>query len=37
MNGVGWMFATDGADPNPWGQLPSYFDDEVAALAMLRR
>jgi hypothetical protein len=36
-NGAGWVFATDGADPNPWGQLPSYFDEEVAALATLGR
>jgi hypothetical protein len=31
-NGAGWVFVTDGADPNPWGGLPSYFDAEIAAL-----
>jgi len=36
-NGAGWVFATDGSDPNPWGQLPSYFDDEVRAVATLAR
>jgi hypothetical protein len=37
MNGAGWVFATDQSDPNPWGQLPSYFDDEVRAVAALGR
>ena len=31
-NGAGWVFVTDGTDPNPWGALPSYFDSQVAAL-----
>lgn len=32
-NGAGWVFATDGTTPNPWGALPSYFDQELAAIA----
>lgn len=31
-NGAGWVFVTDGTDPNPWGALPTYFDSEMAAL-----
>jgi hypothetical protein len=31
-NGAGFVFATDGVDPNPWGSLPSYFDAELAGL-----
>jgi Spherulation-specific family 4 len=31
-NGAGWVFVTDGADPNAWGALPSYFDRELATL-----
>lgn len=31
-NGAGWVFATDGTEPNPWGALPSYFDEELATL-----
>ena len=30
-DGAGWVFVTDGTDPNPWAALPSYFD-QVAAL-----
>jgi hypothetical protein len=30
--GAGWVFVTDGTDPNPWGALPPYFDAELAAL-----
>jgi hypothetical protein len=30
--GAGWVFVTDGMEPNPWGALPSYFDEELAAL-----
>jgi hypothetical protein len=36
-NGAGWVFATDETDPNPWGKLPSYFDEEVRAVAALGR
>jgi hypothetical protein len=36
-NGAGWVFATDEGEPNPWGRLPSYFDDEVRAVATLVR
>ena len=31
-NGAGWVFVTDQSDPNPWGVLPSYFDEELATL-----
>jgi spherulation-specific family 4 protein len=31
-NGAGWVFVTDQSDPNPWGVLPSYFDDELATM-----
>jgi hypothetical protein len=34
--GAGWVFTTDGTAPNPWGALPSYFDQEVAALRQLK-
>jgi hypothetical protein len=33
--GAGWVFATDGTAPNPWAALPSYYDQEVAALKAL--
>lgn len=36
-NGAGWVFVTEQRVPNPWGQLPSYFDAEVEALRMLAR
>ena len=35
-NGAGWVFVTSGTAPNPWGALPSYFDDELAALRALQ-
>jgi len=34
-NGAGWVFITDQTDPNPWGALPSYFDEELATLRAL--
>jgi hypothetical protein len=34
--GAGWVFATDGTLPNPWGALPSYYDQELAALKKLQ-
>jgi hypothetical protein len=34
--GAGWVFTTDGTAPNPWGALPSYFDQEVTALRQLQ-
>jgi hypothetical protein len=34
--GAGWIFTTDGTLPNPWGALPSYYDQEVAALKKLQ-
>jgi hypothetical protein len=36
-NGAGWVFATDQSQPNPWGQLPAYFDAELQAIRMLSR
>jgi hypothetical protein len=33
INGAGWVYVTDEADPNPWGGLPGYFEDEVQAVA----
>ncbi len=29
---IGWIYATSGAAPNPWGTLPSYFVNLVALL-----
>jgi len=34
-NGAGWVFATDQSQPNPWGQLPVYFDAELQAIQTL--
>lgn len=34
--GAGWIYATDGTLPNPWGALPSYYDQELAALKKLQ-
>jgi hypothetical protein len=34
-NGAGWVFATDLSEPNPWGQLPVYFDAELQAIRTL--
>jgi len=31
-NGAGWVYVTDGTDPNPWAELPPYFDAELAAV-----
>ena len=31
-NGAGWVFVTDQAEPNPWGVLPSYFNEELATM-----
>ncbi len=30
---TGYVYVTDDAGPNPWVRLPSYWDDEVAAVA----
>ncbi len=35
-NGAGWVFATDGVQPNPWGGLPSYWQQELDALRALQ-
>ena len=34
-NGAGWVFATDQIEPNPWAQLPVYFDAELQAIRTL--
>jgi hypothetical protein len=34
-NGAGWVFATEQSEPNPWGQLPVYFDQELQAIRAL--
>jgi hypothetical protein len=31
-NGAGWVFVTDQQEPNPWGQLPGYFDEEILTM-----
>ncbi|HXU04273.1 MAG TPA: spherulation-specific family 4 protein [Polyangia bacterium] len=31
-NGAGWVFVTDQGEPNPWGVLPTYFDEELATI-----
>jgi hypothetical protein len=31
-NGAGWVFVTDQSDPNAWGALPTYFDEELDTL-----
>ena len=31
-NGAGWVFITDQGEPNPWGVLPSYFNEELATM-----
>jgi len=33
MNGAGWVFVTDQAEPNPWGVLPTYFNEELATMS----
>ena len=35
-NGAGYVFTTDRTEPNPWGALPSYFDEELATLRSLQ-
>jgi hypothetical protein len=35
-NGAGWVFVTDGTDPNAWGALPSYFDAELDAIKAIQ-
>jgi hypothetical protein len=30
--GVGYCYITDGHEPNPWGRLPSYWQEEVEAV-----
>jgi hypothetical protein len=34
--GAGWIYMTDDVLPNPWDQLPSYFDQEVAIVSTWR-
>jgi hypothetical protein len=33
---IGLVYITDGAGANPWGRLPAYWDEEVAATAKLK-
>jgi Spherulation-specific family 4 len=33
---IGYIYITDGKWPNPWGQLPAYWDAEVEAMARLQ-
>ena len=33
---VGWFFATDAKGANPWDRLPTYWREEVDAIAALR-
>jgi hypothetical protein len=33
---IGYVYITDGKWPNPWGQLPAYWDAEVEAMARLQ-
>jgi hypothetical protein len=35
-NGAGWIYVTDQSDPNPWGVLPTYFDEELATMRGLQ-
>ena len=35
--GIGYLFITDDALPNPWDTLPPYWDEEVAAIQELNR
>ena len=30
---IGYIYVTDGTPPNQWGKLPSYWEDEVAAIS----
>ncbi len=32
---LGYFYATDDVGPNPWDRLPTYWDDEVAAIRAL--
>ncbi|HZY84319.1 MAG TPA: spherulation-specific family 4 protein [Gemmataceae bacterium] len=32
---IGYCYVTDGRGDNPWGRLPRYWDDEVAAVRQL--
>ena len=32
-NGIGWVYLTNDRMPNPWDALPSYWDEEVAAVS----
>jgi hypothetical protein len=34
--GAGWVYVTDDALPNPWDQVPSYFDREVRIVSTLK-
>jgi hypothetical protein len=32
IKGIGYLYVTDGKLPNPWAQLPPYWDEEVDAV-----
>ncbi|HJT76718.1 MAG TPA: spherulation-specific family 4 protein [Gemmataceae bacterium] len=34
---IGFVYVTDGVMPNPWNHLPTWWDDEVAAVAEVNR
>jgi hypothetical protein len=36
IKGIGYVYVTDGKWPNPWDQLPAYWEAEVEALARLQ-
>lgn len=35
--GYSYMYLTDGTLPDPWAQLPAYFDEEVAAVQAIQQ
>ena len=34
--GAGWIYVTDDGLPNPWDQLPSYFEQQVRIMSTLK-
>jgi hypothetical protein len=36
IKGIGYLYITDGKLPNPWAQLPAYWDAEVEAVMQLQ-
>lgn len=33
---IGYIYVTDGKSPNPWGSLPSYWEDEVEFVSKIQ-